>query len=120
MPGLGGLRHPRRDSINTGWRNLSFRGYADYIETPEFAKNLAELERLEASGRVAILCAESLPWRCHRALVADALTARGVPVWHIMSAAKANPHRLTPFAHVEGKHVTYPAPGSPPPKTPRC
>src|ERR1043166_2136277 len=80
MPGLGGLRHPRKDSRNTGWRNLSFRGYADYMETPEFAENLDALMRVEDLGRLAIMCAESVPWQCHRSLVADALTAHGLPV----------------------------------------
>ncbi len=109
LPGLGGLRHARSDSRNTGWRNLSFRGYADYMETSEFAKNLAELMRLEETARVAIMCAESVPWRCHRSLIADALTARGVPVRHILSAVKADLHKLTPFARVSGTEVTYPA-----------
>lgn len=108
LPGLGGLRHARKDSGNTGWRNLSFRGYADYMQTPEFEKSLAELLRLDEGRRVAIMCAESVPWRCHRSLIADALTARATQVWHIMSASNANPHKLTPFAHVEGAKVTYP------------
>jgi uncharacterized protein (DUF488 family) len=108
MPGLGGLRHPRKDSGNTGWRNSSFRGYADYMQTPEFERNIGELAALGASRRVAVMCAESVPWRCHRSLIADALAARGMTVWHIMSADKAEPHRLTSFAVVEGPHVTYP------------
>ena len=109
MPGLGGLRHARKDSPNTGWKNLSFRGYADYMQTGEFAENLHTLEKLDQERRVAIMCAESVPWRCHRSLIGDALTARGVAVSHIMSATKANPHRLTSFAQVEGERVTYPA-----------
>jgi len=108
MPGLGGLRRAGKDSINTGWRNLSFRGFADYMQTAEFEKHLLELERLDRERRAAIMCAEAVPWRCHRSLIADALTARGVEVRHIMSAAKADAHRLTPFAHVEGTRVTYP------------
>jgi uncharacterized protein (DUF488 family) len=108
MAGLGGLRHARKDSINMGWKNASFRGYADYMQTPEFDANLRELMALDGDRRVAIMCAESVPWRCHRSLVADALTARGVPVAHIMSATKANPHKLTSFARVEGERVTYP------------
>ena len=108
MPGLGGLRHPRKDSRNTGWRNLSFRGYADYMETDEFERNLAQLLRLEEGRSVAIMCAEAVPWRCHRALIADALAARGIPVRHIMSATKADLHKLTAFARVEGTKVTYP------------
>ena len=110
MPGLGGLRHTRKDSTNTGWRNDSFRGYADYMQTPEFANNLAELIALDQKHRVAVMCAESVPWRCHRSLIADALTARGKPVQHIMSATKANPHKMTSFARVEGHRVTYPSP----------
>jgi uncharacterized protein (DUF488 family) len=110
MPGLGGLRHPRRDSPNTGWRNLSFRGYADYMQTPEFASNLQALQDLEAGRTVAIMCAESVPWRCHRSLIADALVTRGIPVVHIMSSTKSNPHQLTSFAQVEGQRITYPPP----------
>lgn len=109
MPGLGGLRHARPDSPNGAWQNASFRGYADYMQTPEFDRNLRELIALDRDHRVAIMCAESVPWRCHRSLIADALTARGVPVAHIMSATKANPHKLTSFARVEGERVTYPA-----------
>lgn len=108
MPGLGGLRHARKDSPNTGWRNLSFRGYADYMQTPEFERSLEELIALAEDRRVAIMCAESVPWRCHRSLISDALTARGIPVQHIMNPAKADPHKLTSFARVEGEKVTYP------------
>jgi uncharacterized protein (DUF488 family) len=108
MPALGGLRHPRKDSVNTGWRNLSFRGYADYMQTPEFSQALEELMKAAETHRVAIMCAESVPWRCHRSLIADALTARGTPVFHIMSAVRADPHKLTSFARVEGARVTYP------------
>jgi uncharacterized protein (DUF488 family) len=110
MPGLGGLRHPRKDSRNTGWRNLSFRGYADYMQTAEFEENLVQLLGLGEGKRAAIMCAESVPWRCHRSMIADALTVRGIPVWHIMSATKADPHKLTTFARVEGTRVTYPPP----------
>ncbi len=108
MPGLGGLRHPRRDSINGAWRNDSFRGYADYMQTPEFSANLEELIRLAKQQRTAIMCAEAVQWRCHRSLVADALTARGIVVEHIQSRTRAQPHRLTPFAVVNGTTVTYP------------
>src|SRR5581483_97085 len=108
MPGLGGLRHARKDSPNTGWKNLSFRGYADYMQTAEFARNLDALETLGRGRRTAIMCAESVPWLCHRSLIADALTVRGVPVLHIMSQTTANPHRLTEFAQVEGNRITYP------------
>jgi len=107
MPGLGGLRHPRKDSINTGWRNDSFRGYADYMQTPEFAHALEELMALP--GAVAIMCAEAVPWRCHRSMISDALTARGTEVWHIMSAQQKHAHKMTAFARVEGTRVTYPA-----------
>ena len=109
LPGLGGLRRPRPDSRNTGWKNLSFRGYADYMQTEEFAENLAVLERLDRTSRTAIMCAESVPWRCHRSLIADALTARGIEVRHILSATRASLHQLTAFARVEGNRVTYPA-----------
>src|SRR5579872_7154704 len=109
MPGLGGLRRARKDSTNIGWRNPHFRGYADYMQTEEFARNLDELVTLDGEQRVAIMCAEAVPWRCHRSLVADALTARGIPVSHIMSASQANPHKMTSFARVEGESVYYPA-----------
>jgi uncharacterized protein (DUF488 family) len=109
MPGLGGLRHPRKDSVNTGWRNLSFRGYADYMQTPEFEQHLAELLHEAEGRRTVAMCAEAVPWRCHRSLIADAALARGIPVLHIMSAEKADPHKLTTFARVEGERVTYPS-----------
>jgi len=108
MPGLGGLRHPRPDSRNTGWRNEHFRGYADYMQTPDFKANLDELLRLAEGRHVAIMCAEAVPWRCHRSLIADALTARGVGVRHIMSKTKADAHKMTSFAQVDGTRVTYP------------
>jgi uncharacterized protein (DUF488 family) len=108
IPGLGGLRHARKDSINTGWRNASFRGFADYMQTEGFENGLGELLELEGARTVAIMCAESVPWRCHRSMIADALVARGVTVGHIMSATKMNSHTLTPFARVEGGRVTYP------------
>ena len=107
-PGLGGLRHARKDSINTAWRNDSFRGYADYMQTAEFSHNIDELIADGAQERIAIMCAESVPWRCHRSLVADALTARGVEVRHIIAAGDPKPHSVTPFARVEGDRVTYP------------
>jgi uncharacterized protein (DUF488 family) len=109
MPGLGGLRKARKDSRNTGWRNDSFRGYADYMETAEFEASLEELLRLAEERRVAVMCAEAVPWRCHRSLIADAATARGGEVRHIMSAEKADAHKMTSFARVEGGKVTYPA-----------
>jgi uncharacterized protein (DUF488 family) len=108
MPGLGGLRHPRKDSVNTGWRNQSFRGYADYMQTPEFEENLKDLLEQAGRRRSAAMCAEAVPWRCHRSLIADAVLVRGIPVEHIISAGQAEPHKLTSFAKVEGVRVTYP------------
>jgi len=109
MPALGGLRHARKDSVNTGWRNASFRGYADYMQTPEFDDALENLIRMSRTARTAIMCAEAVPWRCHRSLVADALSVRGVPVVEILSEASYRLHGLTPFARVEGIRITYPA-----------
>jgi uncharacterized protein (DUF488 family) len=109
MKALGGLRHPHTDSRNMGWRNKSFRGYADYMQTLEFAAAVEALLAAAARGPVAVMCAEAVPWRCHRSLISDALTARGYPVEHIMSAIKSNQHTLTSFARVEGTSVTYPA-----------
>lgn len=112
LPGLGGLRHPRKDSTNTGWRNASFRGYADYMQTPEFSENLNYLIELASEMPTAIMCAEAVPWRCHRSLVADALSARGIAVREILSATKWQPHAMTPFAEVDGQQVSYPATAS--------
>jgi len=112
MRNLGGLRKPRPDSINAGWRNESFRGYADYMQTPAFEEALRELIGLGASATTAIMCAEAVPWRCHRSLVADALLAHGIEAMEIVSATRATPHKLTPFARVEGTRVTYPAEGT--------
>ena len=109
LPGLGGLRRPRPDSINTAWRNASFRGYADYMQTDAFSSNLEQLIELAAGKPTAIMCAEAVPWRCHRSLVADALAARGIEVVEILSEAKTQPHSMTPFARVDGEQVTYPA-----------
>jgi uncharacterized protein (DUF488 family) len=108
MPGLGGLRHPQRDSINTGWRNAGFRGYADYMQTPEFQVNLEKLIQLASTAPTTIMCAEAVPWRCHRSLIADALVTRCIDVQEIMTAAKSQPHALTSFAKVEGNAITYP------------
>ena len=108
LPGLGGLRHPRRDSPNTGWRNASFRGFADYMQTPEFEVGLKELIKLARCRRSAVMCAEAVPWRCHRSLIADALLARGVKVEHIMSDKVRREHTLTPWAKVSGTGITYP------------
>ncbi len=108
MKELGGLRHASKDSINTGWENASFRGYADYMQTDEFANAVESLIRLANEHRLAIMCAEGNPFRCHRSLVADALTVRGVQVLHISSRKTAKEHVLTPFAKVDGTRVTYP------------
>jgi uncharacterized protein (DUF488 family) len=109
MPGLGGMRRARPDSINTGWQNPHFRGYADFMQTAEFEGNLEQLMKLDQEKRVVIMCAEAVPWRCHRSLIADALTARQVPVSHIMSVTQVNPHNLTAFARIEGQAVRYPS-----------
>lgn len=118
LAGLGGLRRARKDSPNTGWRNTSFRGYADYMQTEAFHTSLAEAIVLAGQSRCALMCAESVPWRCHRSLVADALLVRAIPVEHIINGARRRPHTLTPFAHVEGTVITYPpqdTPENPPP-----
>ena len=108
MPALGGLRHPRRDSENTAWRNASFRGYADYMQTQEFAQALDLLIELGRAEPTAAMCAEAVPWRCHRSLIADALLVRGVEVLEVVSATRSTPLTLHPWAHVEGTIVTYP------------
>jgi len=105
---LGGRRRPRPDSPNTGWRNESFRGYADFMQTPAFAAALQELIDHAAKIPTAIMCAEAVPWRCHRSLISDALLVRGWQVLDIMNLPKATPHKLTPFAKVEGMQITYP------------
>ena len=111
LPALGGLRHARKDSINSGWRNTSFRGYADYMQTDEFARGLEELLSLGEKKRTAIMCAEAVPWRCHRSLIGDALLVRGVHVDDIMSATSARSHQMTTFAKVNGLNITYRADG---------
>jgi uncharacterized protein (DUF488 family) len=105
---LGGLRHPRPDSINLGWRNASFRGYADYMQTDDFLAGVDRLKELAARRRTAIMCAEALPWRCHRSLIADALTVAGWRVLHIQSRQTARPHKRTPFLRVRSGRVLYP------------
>jgi len=109
LPGLGGLRHAKRDSLNVGWRNASFRGYADYMQTPGFEQSLEELIRLAKQERIAIMCAEAVPWRCHRSLIADALLVRGIRTEDIMSPTRRQVHVLTPFAKVRGTTITYQA-----------
>jgi len=108
LPALGGLRHPRKDSPNAGWRNEGFRGFADHMQTEAFCSGLDALVAMSERQRVAIMCAEVLPWRCHRSLIADALVVRAVPVVEILSPTDHRRHALTPFAHVEGATITYP------------
>jgi uncharacterized protein (DUF488 family) len=127
MPELGGLRKPKTDSINTGWRNVGFRGYADYMQTEEFWKAIDRLIALSsvptrpsrsAAGPtspgggevVAIMCAEAVPWRCHRSLISDALTVRGEEVRHIIGLGAPTQHSVTPFARFENGNITYPPP----------
>ena len=105
---LGGLRRAHKDSPNTGWRNESFRGYADYMQGEEFRDALETLIRMSRQERAAIMCAEAVPWRCHRSLVADALTVRGIPAVEILSESSYRMHKLAPFARVEGTRITYP------------
>ena len=112
MPGLGGLRHAKRDSLNPGWRNASFRGYADYMQTPEFGQSLDELVQLANQERIVLMCAEAVPWRCHRSLIADALLVRGIRTEDIMGPNRRQVHTLAPFAHVQGTTITYPAEAS--------
>jgi uncharacterized protein (DUF488 family) len=108
MPGLGGLRHAKKDSINTAWKNASFRGFADYMQTGDFERSLTTL--IETAGRrpTAIMCAEAVPWRCHRSLIADALLARGITVMDIIGMTSVKAHTMTPWAQVRGTMITYP------------
>ena len=110
MPGLGGLRRRRPDSQNTGWENASFQGYADYMLTPEFEQSLQELLERAKGERAVLMCAEAVPWRCHRSLIADALVVRGVAVEHILEASRTQPHVLRPWARVQGTRIIYPPP----------
>ena len=105
---VGGRRRPRKDSRNSGWRNESFRGYADFMETPAFAAALGELMEAARDRVVTTMCAEAVPWRCHRSLISDALLVRGWNVMDVMDVGKANAHKLTKFARVEGTDVWYP------------
>lgn len=109
LAGLGGLRHTTAASVNTGWRNASFRGFADYMQTSEFERALETLIKQAGRRQVALMCAEAVPWRCHRSLIADALMVRGIPVEHIMNLTRRQSHVLTPFAKVSGRQITYPA-----------
>ena len=108
MKELGGLRHTRSDSLNTGWQNASFRGFADYMQTPEFADAVAKLIELANKKTTAIMCAEAVPWRCHRSLIGDALVVRGIQVMDIISLTSARSHAITPMAKVDGTRITYP------------
>jgi uncharacterized protein (DUF488 family) len=108
LPSLGGLRRARKDSPNAAWRNNSFRGYADYMQTAAFQAGLEIFVQLAQQKRAAMMCAEVLPWRCHRSLVADALAVRGLSVIDILSELNYRAHKLTPFAHVQGTQITYP------------
>jgi uncharacterized protein (DUF488 family) len=107
-PLLGGRRKPDANSVNVGWRNQSFRAYADYMQTPAFLKGLESLMEKARLAPLAMMCAEAVPWRCHRSLIADALIVRGWTVLDVMSRTKATPHKLTPFARVDGTRLTYP------------
>ena len=108
VAGLGGFRHSHPGSVNMGWRNASFRGYADYMQTPEFAENLAALFEEATRERLALMCAEAVPWRCHRSLIADALVVHGIRAEEIISATRLQDHKLTSFAKVDGTSITYP------------
>jgi uncharacterized protein (DUF488 family) len=110
LSALGGLRKPKKDSINDGWRNTSFRGYADYMQTDEFLNALEVLMTESRMQPTAIMCAEAVPWRCHRSLIADALVIRGWDSRHIMSDTKADLHQLTSFARLEKGTLIYPRP----------
>lgn len=106
---LGGLRHTVANSANMGWHNASFRGFADYMQTPEFAEGINELIKIAHTKTVAIMCAEAVPWRCHRSLIGDALLVRGIQVEDIFSLTSVKPHTLTPWAVVHGTTITYPS-----------
>jgi uncharacterized protein (DUF488 family) len=114
VAGLGGFRHTHPGSLNMGWRNVSFRGFADYMQTPEFAENLAALIDQATRERVVLMCAEAVPWRCHRSLIADALVVHGICAKEIINAVRLQLHTLTSFAKVDGTVITYP-PQAPPP-----
>lgn len=109
---LGGLRHTTKESINMGWKNKSFRGYADYMQTSEFEDGIKELIAIAKKKQIVIMCAEAVPWRCHRSLIGDALVVRNIKVVDVMSEINARPHKLTPFAHVVGRTITYPKTGN--------
>ena len=108
MPEIGGLRRPKPDSVNLAWQNSSFRGYADFMQTKEFTDNLLKIITLARENRLVLMCAEALPWRCHRNLISDALVVRNIKVLHIIGKDSTITHELTEFAHVEGTRITYP------------
>jgi len=108
MPEIGGLRHPKHESVNLAWKNSGFRGYADYMQTQEFTDNLLKIIALTRENRLVLMCAEALPWRCHRSLISDALIVRRVKVEHIINKGAVINHELNEMAHVEGKKITYP------------
>lgn len=108
LKGLGGRRRTTPDSVNTAWKNTSFRGFADYMQTADFSSSLDELLEIANGMNTAIMCAEAVPWRCHRSLIGDALLARGIEVMDIFDEKTSKPHHLTPWARVTGSHVIYP------------
>ena len=116
VAGLGGFRHTHPGSPNTGWRNVSFRGFADYMQTVEFAENLAGLIEQATRERVVLMCAEAVPWRCHRSLIADAMVVHGICAEEIINTTRRQAHALTSFAKVEGTAITYPPYESPDPE----
>ena len=118
VAGLGGFRHTHPGSANRGWRNVSFRGFADYMQTVEFAENLAALIEQATREQVALMCAEAVPWRCHRSLIADALVVHGICAEEIINTTRRQAHGLTSFAKVEGAAITYPPYESPDPEQP--
>ncbi|MGC8506491.1 MAG: DUF488 family protein [Thermoplasmata archaeon] len=109
MKGLGGLRKPLANSVNSGWINESFRGFADYMQTDQFRHSIGDLQDLARKNRVAIMCAEGNPFRCHRSLIADAMLIRGYRVYEITGRNRLTIHKLTPFAEVSGENITYAA-----------
>ena len=113
MKALGGLRKPRKDSVNTAWRNESFRGYADYMASEDFRQGIERLIELAREKPTVVMCAEAVPWRCHRSLIGDALLVRRIKVEDIMSRTERREHVLTDFAQVHGEEVTYPAESTP-------
>ncbi|MCL4560263.1 MAG: DUF488 domain-containing protein [Chloroflexi bacterium] len=109
LPELGGFRPVQPESPNSGWKNPSFRGFADYMRSADFESGIQKLVTLAEGNHTAIMCAEAVPWRCHRSLIADALIIRGIQVEHILSQARAQPHKLTPWAEVTPSGLIYPA-----------